>query len=215
MPRHPPRLARFSTVPHRATTCAISASIIRPRRCEPGATSSSAVAVDRVKMDAQRHHLLDQRKWRLDMDDARFHRPRAKATHVAPLGNGDCPVLMPPKRPIRPGRFIKQQCPDRPDGMAGNQICQRPNCTARRDDGLQPRDPMQPNPRHANIRLRQDIQQRLNGAKGGAIQMHCATVLQTGSPCRVGARGTAHIHSFSVSSGTILNKSPTRPMSAT
>ncbi|OJV33437.1 MAG: hypothetical protein BGO24_09035 [Sphingomonas sp. 67-36] len=56
-----------------------------------------------VDMDPQCRHSLDDREWRLDMDQPGFATPRAEAGYFAPLTHDDRPILMPAERPVGAG----------------------------------------------------------------------------------------------------------------
>ncbi len=70
------------------------------------------VVVYRVEMNAHRHHAFQQREGRRDMLHPILDRPGAIADALDSFLNRDCPILVPPKRPIGGGALVEQNCPN-------------------------------------------------------------------------------------------------------
>ncbi|MFD2431281.1 hypothetical protein ACFSUK_30915 [Sphingobium scionense] len=76
------------------------------------------VRIDRIEMEAQRHHRVEQRLGRGNMLDAGLHGPGAKARHVDAPAHGDGAILMPAQRPVGGGALVEQDGADRAAGRA-------------------------------------------------------------------------------------------------
>ena len=74
------------------------------------------VGIDRIEMDAQGEHVVEQRLRRGDMLDARLDRPGTKAGRVDTLAHRDGAVLMPTQCPVGGGALVEQ---DGADGARG------------------------------------------------------------------------------------------------
>ena len=76
-------------------------------------------------MDPDGKHRLQNRDWRLDVEDPRLDRPWTKARSISLFLHGDGQVLMPWDFPVGLGRLVKQQAPNR-EGFGGqNRFYQR------------------------------------------------------------------------------------------
>lgn len=76
------------------------------------------VGVDRIEMEAQRDHAVEQGLRRGDMLEAGFDRPGAKAGCFDALTHGDGAVLMPAERPVGGFVFVEQDRTHRLCGVA-------------------------------------------------------------------------------------------------
>ena len=161
---------------------------------------------DIIKMNAQRHHRLDHIEWRLDMLNAVLDRPRSITRHIHPRSDCNRAVLMPAQSPVRCGGLVEQDCK-----LAAH---------ARRDE--------LPLIVAAAIRARAD--RRVPARRTTATPRVAAAALHSGVRAQAESKGRPpdgepprrfrnqadrsrprKPHSFSVSSGTTLNKSPTSP----
>lgn len=64
-----------------------------------------------IQVEPECHDMLQGARWRMGIQNASFHGPRAPANRVAPLAKGQCGVLMPRDKPIRGGRLIEERGP--------------------------------------------------------------------------------------------------------
>jgi hypothetical protein len=64
-------------------------------------------------MNTNREHPVKHFDWRLDVRNARFLRPGAKAWDILPASNGNGEILMPWHKPIGAGSLIEQDAADR------------------------------------------------------------------------------------------------------
>jgi hypothetical protein len=64
-----------------------------------------------IQVNPQRHHSLEKFSRRMHMRNAGLHRPSEKPRGIDLLTHGNRRVLMPAKRPIGTGRFVKEQHP--------------------------------------------------------------------------------------------------------
>ena len=70
------------------------------------------VLVHIIQVQARRNHRPDQRKWRLDMNDASFDVPVVETRDIGATANRNRPILVPSERPVQAGSFVEQKRTD-------------------------------------------------------------------------------------------------------